>query len=209
MWKRAPSDKSNPIDRLVARALEGDHAAFEAIIAHYQPGLRRILLRRTGGNSHLAEELIHQAWIGVWDALRNRRYDPSKSAVSTFVYAVAHKLWLQHLRRAGQAPLSGGDLDLSLLMDPGGELSPEPAHELHTLEMLEALRDCLRVPDRPNSLTPEERHIVFGLANEKTERILADELDLAPSTIHARKQLAYMKLRKCMAAKGFHAETSD
>ena len=166
-------------------------------------------MRRTGGDTALVEELLHTTWIGVWDAFRQRRYDRRKAAASTFIYAVAHKLWLQHLRRIGQAPKTGGDLDFSFLLDPDGVRSPEPAHEMQTLETLDALRDCLRAENRRNSLTPEERHILLGLVGEKTERILAEELGLAPSTIHARKLLAYNKLRNCMAAKGFAVDASD
>lgn len=209
MWKRRPADEANSIAQLAARAGTGDREAFEVILSHYQPGLRRILLRRTNGNLPLAEELIQQTWIGVWEAFQAGRYDSAKAAISTFIYAVAHKLWLQHLRRSGRAPLLGGDIDYSTLMDSKGDLTPEPADEMHGAEMLEALRDCLHASGRSNSLTPEERRIVSGLAGGETERILANKLDLAPSTIHARKLSAYKKLRDCMSGKGYRLDSLE
>ena len=159
-----------------------------------------MMLRRTGGRAALAEELTHDTWVAVWDSLRNGRYDPSKAAISTFMYAVAHKLWLQHLRRAGQAHASLNALD-SLLDDAAG--SDHPAALLHAEEMVRAIQGCLHAADTPFSLTDEERQVVIGLAGEETERTLAGKLGVAASTIHARKVSAYKKLRSCMTAKGF------
>ena len=34
----------------------------------------------------------------VWKALREGQYDPERSAITTFVYAVANNAWLSHLR---------------------------------------------------------------------------------------------------------------
>jgi len=160
------------------------------------------MLRRSGGRVETAEELVHQTWIVVWQSLSEGRYDPRKAAVSTFIYAVANKLWLQHLRKLGRAPTTAGDIDFSVFAEPPEQAS-NPATMLQAGETLEAMRGCLHVRGRPFSLTSVERQVVIGLASGKTERELAEELGLAPSTVHARKHLAYKKIRRCMAAKGY------
>jgi RNA polymerase sigma-70 factor (ECF subfamily) len=201
------NDAGDPLQRLADRAQSGDRGAFEQLLRRFDPGLKRILLRRSGGRVELADELAQRTWIAVWEALRKGRYDPRKSAISTFIYAVAHKLWLQHLRRASTAPLSGGVLGESLLDASGA--TENPVAELQAAEMLEAMRACLRTAGTPFSLTDEERRIVLELNGGKSERDLAGELGVAASTIHARKQLAYGKLRRCLAAKGFSEETAE
>lgn len=205
MRNRTPKDDAEAPAALAERALGGDRAAFEALITHYQSGLRRLLLRRAGGDGVLVDELLHQTWIGLWQAFCERRYDPRRAAISTFIYAIAHKRWLQHLRRTGNQPLSGADIDFTLLADSSDESETDPARALHSAEMLAAFRDCLHAPNRSNSLSPEERQIVVELARGQTERSLAAVLGLAPSTIHMRKQLAYKKLRDCMTAKGYQS----
>jgi RNA polymerase sigma factor (sigma-70 family) len=207
---RSPSrsdELADLIAQLTERAPNGDRGAFEQLLNRFDPGLKRILLRRTGGQAELCEELAQRTWIAVWQALHEQRYDPQKSAISTFIYAVAYKLWLQHLRSAGTAPLSGGVLGTGLLDSEGA--ADNPAALLHAAELLDAMRGCLHAAGTPFSLTAEERQIVIGLSGGESERALAERLGVAASTIHARKQLAYRKLRQCLSAKGFSAETAE
>ena len=217
---RHPENAGDPLAQLANRARSGDQSAFEELLHRFDPGLKRILLRRSGGQSELSEELAQRTWIAVWEALREKRYDPRKSAISTFIYAVAHKLWLQHLRRTGRAPLSDGVLGASL-SDPSGAAG-NPAALLHAAEMLDAMRACLHATGAPFSLTAEERQVVIGLSGGdsfsyvdgklkggESERALAEELGVAASTVHARKQLAYRKLRRCLSAKGFSVESAE
>ena len=200
--KSAPSFKA-----LAARAQAGEKSAFEQLMQRLGPGLGRMLQRRTGSQPELIEELVHKTWIGVWEALRDGRYDPEKAAISTFVYAVAHKLWLQHLRGQGAAAPVRYDLDaLSSEMFKGAD---EVSAALHASELLDAMRDCLHATDSPFALTPVESHVVVGLAGGETERSLASTLGVVASTVHAHKLNAYKKLRRCLAAKGFAPEAAE
>ncbi len=201
-----PDSPSDQPSRLAERAQAGDRAAFEQLILRFEPGLKRLLLRRAGGRSELVEEIIHETWIAVWEALVGGRYDPTRAAISTFIYAIAHKRWLQHLRRSAYRPTPVGDIE-ALLGESDG--TDNPAHLLQAGELLEAMRGCLHASTTPHSLTAEERQVVIGLSGEESERSLAGLLELAPSTIHARKLSAHNKLRRCLAAKGFSAESHE
>jgi RNA polymerase sigma factor (sigma-70 family) len=201
-----PDPQLAALKRLADQAQRGDRAAFELLVRRLAPGIRHMLLRRTGGRTPLADELAHDTWVAVWDVLRAGRYDAKKAAISTFAYAVAHKLWLRHLRRSGRAPLSYGVLD-EMLAAP--DESVNPATTLQAAELLDAVRACLRAAETPYSLSEEERRIVIGLARGESERSLAEQLGVVASTIHARKLVAYRKLRRCLAAKGFSPDGTE
>lgn len=202
-----PGESADPLTQLAERAQRGDRRAFEELLGRLDPGLKRILLRRTGGQLELAEELAQRTWIAVWEALGGGRYERRKAAISTFVYAVAHKLWLQHLRQTGNAPRGYSLFDTSI--SRASEGSDDPAALLEAAELLEATRACLHVARAPFSLTAEERRIIIGLSGGESERGLAEQLGVAASTIHARKVLAHKKLRRCLAAKGFSVEFTE
>jgi RNA polymerase sigma-70 factor (ECF subfamily) len=172
--------------------LSGDPAEFAKLYARLAPGLRALFRRRVRGHHELVEDLTQQTWSQVWQAVCAGRYNPARAAPSTFVYAVANHIWLQHCRsarpaslpeKAGFAATFNGTLEYS--------------------ELLEALRACLQQPEGPSALEEVERHIVLGLAGGASERELAAQLNLAASTVHARKVNAYKKLRDCLAAKGY------
>jgi FixJ family two-component response regulator len=85
----------------------------------------------------------------------------------------------------------------------------EPLDDLALAELLDAVRQCLSAAGTANSLTDIERHIVQQVVQGATDRSLAAALGLAPSTVNARKQSAYAKLRRCLAAKGHRQMTRE
>ncbi len=175
--------------RIAARA----PGAFEELHALYGPRLRSLFARRAGGRTDLVEDLVQQTWAAVWRSVSADRYQPERAAISTFVYAVANKIWLQHCRQAGRP---------TAVPDEAGPQGP-PEDALASAELLEALQDCLR---RPGLLDDEEREVALAAASGESERSLAGRLHLAASTINARKRTAYSKLRRCLSGKGFGAE---
>ena len=201
-----PNNSADPLRTLASRAQRGDRSAFEQLMRRFDPGLKRLLLRRTSGDASLADELAHETWIGVWQALASGRYDPAKASISTFIYAVARKRWFQHLRRAGRAASITDALDDLLAANADTE---NPAVLLQAAELIEAMRACLHTEGTPNSLSDDERRVIIGLVTGETERSLAAELGVAASTVHARKQLALKKLQRCMAAKGFPSSDAE
>jgi RNA polymerase sigma-70 factor (ECF subfamily) len=192
----------DPVDErgeLAARIAAGDRTAFERLHARLHPGLLRLFMRRSGGRSELADELAQQTWGHVWQTILQSRYDPARAAISTFVYAIANNVWLQHFRASRRTTVE--------LPDHPAGAGHADAMLLHA-ELLGALRDCLH-SDGPGALTDDERLIVLEQARGGTERELAAVLKLAASTVHARKLSGLEKLRRCLEAKGFSAETVE
>ncbi len=195
MNRAAGRGSKAPPGPVPASGLSGDPAEFSRLHARLAPGLRALFRRRVRGHHELVEDLTQQTWSQVWQAVCAGRYDPARAAPSTFVYAVANHIWLQHCRSARHVKLPAKAGSMANLNGA-----------LEYSELLEALRACLQQPEGPSALDVVERHIVLGLARGASERELARQLNLAASTVHARKLNAYKKLRNCLAAKGYRRE---
>ena len=202
-----PPKRDDALGVLAARSAQGDGQAFERLIKRLSPGLAGVLARRTSGNQTVVEEILQETWTAVWEALATGRYDPQRAAISTFAYAVAHKLWLRHLRQSRGGP--AGDGWTLNLIDGDRAHSDNHPHALELSELLEAMRACLTALDTKYALNDEERAVARGLANGETERSLASQLGIAASTVHSRKSSSYNKLRRCLALKGFRMESHE
>jgi RNA polymerase sigma factor (sigma-70 family) len=184
-------------------AASGDERALDALQKRLTPGLRRLFLERSSKH-HLAEELVQRALAGLWEALRAGRYDPSRAAITTFAYAIANKVWLQHLRASGRADAA---LDRYTRLVAGGApraVDAEDAQEFSAL--VQALRDV--IADRPHAgeedvLSAEERWLVRSWAMGESDRTLAKKMGIAPSNVNFRKQGVYAKLRAYLSRRGY------
>lgn len=202
---RAAPDREPTLAQLSARALEGDHGAFEQIHRRVGAGVKRLLLRRSGGREDLVEEISQRTWTSVWQAVKAGKYDPSRSAITTFVYAVANNAWLTHLRGfardRGYIEGAPGILPVEAAERLEGDAG-ETASAVAASEELEAMRSCL-AEDSPAGLSDLERTIVRAIAAGETDRGLARRLKLSSSTVNVRKHAAYEKIRVYMASRGF------
>lgn len=193
---------------LAARAATGDREAFDAIHQRLAPGLRRLLLERTGGNLSLTDDLSQRAWAGVWQALAAGRYDPARSAISTFAYAVATKAWIQHLRERGR---SDDRIDAAAalgLFTPGTE---NPSDSARLAEVMDAIRAAMdgRSAEGAPPLTEQERWLLRASVEGQSDRALARHLGVSASTAHEARKAAFDKLRRLLAALGFRPEGGE
>lgn len=177
-------------------AADRAQAFFHEQHARLAPGLRRLFIDRTAGRQDLAEELAQRAWALAWRALAAGKYDPARAAFSTFVYAIAQNVWLQHLRSSGQK-----QNNLTPLADDPSTSTLLPEDTAKLAEVVHLLRRVLR-GELPAQLSEEERWIVRAIADGETDRGLAAKLRLSPSTANARKNSAFDKLRRFLASKG-------
>lgn len=198
-----PSGDPRSLAELAASAAAGDRGAFAALHKRLSGGVRRLFLDRAGNKPEVADDLLQRTWVGVWQSLSRGRYDPGKSAISTFVYAVAHKMWLQHLRSAGGSARALGGDDLSL--ESVEAVSSQGESDL--AEALDAIRACLR--GQGGDLTTDEREILRLSGSGASDRDLAAKLGVSPSTANARKRSAFEKLRRHLAAGGHRWEAPE
>ncbi len=83
------------LDNEATRLRSGDAEAISMLVERYQHRLYRYLLRLVSQPS-TAEDLFQQTWLRVME--RIRYYDPRRS-FEGWLFAVAHNLAIDHLRR--------------------------------------------------------------------------------------------------------------
>ena len=201
---RDPAGKDDrSLADLCAAAAGGDRAAFDALHRRLSGGVRKLFLDRTTGRADVAEELCQRTWVGVWQSLSTGKYDPGRAAISTFVYAVASKIWLQHLRTTRQPGIPGDAIDAAF------GAGDDPAEAIHAADLIQAVRDCMSAPAEEGGLSPEERALAQAAAAGASDRDLARRFSISPSTANARKRAVLDKLRRFLAQRGFRGERAE
>ncbi len=197
-----PNITTSPAEQ--PRAADPAATMLEQAHARYGRGLLRFFSQRLGARADAAEELAQRTWATLWQVLLAERYDANRARLSTFLYAIAYRVWLKHARATTHRSLEAADEFAASLID-----ADDPERVLIGAERIDAMRHCLSHEGTAESLTAEERAVVLALSHERSERELAGELGLAPSTVHERKKSAYAKLRRCLARKGVSAESAE
>ena len=81
---------------LVLRLLEGDERAFEMIYDRHG-GVAWSLARRLLGERGVAEELVQETFLAVWN--QAGQYSSTRGTVRTWILAIVHHLAVDRLRR--------------------------------------------------------------------------------------------------------------
>jgi RNA polymerase sigma factor (sigma-70 family) len=187
-----------------------DRAAFEELHRRLGPGIRGFFLKRlrSGRREDSIEDLCQRVWTGLFEAFSQGRYEPDRASISTFVFAIATKTWMRFLResRRGGRGLSDNPAFDDVEALPGDETVGGMAD---SAELLEAVRRCLRDRESVGSLTDEEHAILVAAAAGASDRTLAERLGLAASTVNAKKQTGWEKMRRYLARLGHRVESSE
>lgn len=204
------------LGRACAASRGGDHAAFQALHTRLAPGIRAFFSRRVPGGaafggSELADELTQRVMIALFESLAQGRYDPERAAISTFTYAIATNIWLRHLRqlRSRGGAVSENQLNQAELDAQSLAADDSPTSTAAGAELLEAVRRCLRERGQPGNLTDDEHAIVLAAAGGASDRALAERMGLAASTVNAKKQSGWDKLRRALSRMGFREDWSE
>lgn len=130
----------------MVRVMEGDEAAFVALVDMYRDRAVNVAFRYLGDRAS-AEDLAQEAFVRVWQ--RRERFDPSQD-FSPWFYRILTNLCLDHLRREEQR---GGHLSL-VSDDEGPETPPSsetasPAEHVERQELSARVQSALKMlPDR-------------------------------------------------------------
>lgn len=146
----APPDDAE----LLARARGGDRTAFDDLVAPHLPGLRSFL-HRLVAHPDDAEDLAQDAVLQAFRKLTGFR---GESAFSTWLFAIAHRLALTHLRTRKQRWPATIQLEIhdraASSAEFGAELAGEIAHPAFRYEVAEHIAYCFSCIAR--SLDPED-----------------------------------------------------
>ena len=182
--RRSPAAKDNSDEALVAKIAAGNRLAMQVLFARHHARIYRFVLRLLGSEA-LAEDVTSEVFLDVW---RQAHRFEARSAVTTWLLAIARHKALAELRRRPEPPSDAGSMDAS---DPADD--PEATFAIK--HRGEILRNCL------TRLSPRHREIIdLVYYHEKSVQEAADILGVPGNTVktrmfHARTQKALRAAR--------------
>jgi RNA polymerase sigma-70 factor (ECF subfamily) len=183
-----------PGGELSRRIREGDVSAEGELIRQFEPGLRVLLRRRTGGDAGLLQDLVQETLLVVIQRLRGAGVeDPEKLAA--FAAQTARNLAIASLRKAERQKT---DVDSDITdrnVDPGKGVETQVAD----LEAALAVRALLReLPQARDRLMLKR----FYLDDHDKEHI-CQELDLTEAAFNQALSRARKRFRQILEERGF------
>ncbi len=188
------SSASSQRDReLVSLALEGDQRAYALLVKKYKKGLV-LHIRRTIGDEEVIEDLVQEAFIKAFKALKT--YSTSY-AFSTWLYKIASNHAIDYKRKRRLTTIS---LDKPTLTKDGEVRHEIPDVTYRPDQEIEGGQRENIIQEAIDSLPPKyNRVIVMRHQQEKSYEEIAQELDLPLGTVKAHifraRRLLYMRLK--------------
>jgi RNA polymerase sigma factor (sigma-70 family) len=174
---------------LVLRIGKEDAEAFRGLFDRYAPAAHALALRVVR-QSHLAEEIVQEAFMGLWrhpDA-----YDERRGSVKSWLMGMVHHRAVDAVRRE-EAHRRRAERSI-----PGAlEVEPDPAdvvvREVGAPQEREAVRAAL------GGLPAEQRRVIELMYFEgRSQSQVAAELDLPLGTVKSRTLLGMRRLRSAL-----------
>ena len=182
------------LEQLLERGRQGDEAACAALYAHFSPLLMRLCLGLLGDVQD-AEEVTQDAFVY---ALRNlKRFDPARSAFSSWLYTIA----LSRCRNKRRRKL--------LVQLPLELLSAEaPKRQDRLVEAVLARRGVREQVWRAiQDLRPHLREAVaLRYLGEMRYKEIGETLGCNPKTAESRVRLGLEELRQALRARAAEGE---
>lgn len=176
---------SNDEAVLVARARQGDRAAFSELVCRHYQGVIQVVYRMCG-STQLAEDAAQETFIQAW--LKLGSYQP-RSALRNWLYRIAVNTALDVLRReVRMVPDDVEDLELS-----DGQAGPEDTalQEEHTAIVQRAI---LSLPAASRAV------LVLREYQELSYQEIANTLEIPLGTVMSRLSYARGLLKEALAA---------
>ncbi|MCU0759754.1 MAG: RNA polymerase sigma factor [Steroidobacteraceae bacterium] len=184
--------------------IAGDVRAFETLYLRHKGALYRYLLRHTRDRA-LADDLFQDTWGRLIGA--RTRYEP-RAKFQTYLFTLAHNLFVDHCRRASVRPVSASSLPDPAGIDDeadgeergsrgvGAIPAPEPTQPERRAEQQE-MRARIRAA---LDALPREQRDVFLLYEETGLSIdeIASVTGVGAETAKSRLRYAVAKLRAAM-----------
>jgi RNA polymerase sigma-70 factor, ECF subfamily len=147
------------------------------------------LARRLLGSENLAEEVLQEVFLHVWN--QGGRYDPGRSSVSTWLVLITRSRSIDRLRSRRVVERTHEAAYQEVTVDT----SPEGADNVFMHERRERVRRELA------NLPPEQREVLeMAFYEGLTQTEIASRADLPLGTVKTRTLLAMKKLRNALRA---------
>lgn len=175
---------------LLRLMLAGDEESLSVLYRRRQGGIYRFALQMSGSKS-IAEDVTQEVFLFLMR--EGRVFDPSKGAVSAFLFGVARNHVLRRLRSEHLlAPLGDDADDDALFSQPCTDMCP--LEDLTRAETIESVRKAVL------SLPPKYREVVVlcelqDVSYGETAEILGCAIGTVRSRLHRARALLLAKLR--------------
>jgi RNA polymerase sigma-70 factor (ECF subfamily) len=181
---------------LLARIVERDERAVEALYARYSGPLYSLAYQVTGGD-RFAQDVVQEVFVAVWkDA---GRFDPSRGALSSWLFALARHKAIDLVRKEANVRRHTADVDLELR---------EADDDVDRETWLRVRRDAVRAAI---TQLPEAQRTALELAffGGLTHVEVAERLDIPLGTAKTRIRTALLKLRDILGSSVSETDTPD
>ena len=183
-----------PGGELSRRIREGDRSAEAELVRQFEPGLRVILRRRTGGDRGLLQDLVQETLLIVLQRLRGAGIDdPHKLAA--FAAQTARNLAIASLRKSERQKTDVDSEATHRNADPGNDVDERAADHEAAL----AVRALLRELPHPRDRLMLKR---FYLDDDDKEVICRD-FELNEAAFNQALSRARRRFRRILEERGF------
>lgn len=183
-----------PGEELSRRIKEGDATAEAELIRQFEPGLRVLLRRRTGGDAGLMQDLVQETLLVVLQRLRGAGIDdPHKLAA--FAAQTARNLAIASLRKTERQRTDVDSAATERNADPSQGLEQTTAD----LEAAMAVRALLRELPQPRDRLMLKRFYL----EDHDKQLICQELDLTEAAFNQALSRARRRFRQILEERGF------
>lgn len=176
----------------MARAQDGDTAAFEALVRHYQSGLFRFAVRMMRDRGD-AEDVVQESLVMAWRRLPTLT---DRDAFQSWLYQIAHRRCLAAIRARGQRATPTADLEPTR-QDPQ---QTRPAHHAGPAEQAETTARQHSLDSLIGNLPVDLRACwILSEVNGMTYPEASRALDIPVSTVRGRIARARYQLAEGMS----------
>ena len=185
--RTTPATSAASDEALLQRIATGDSLAMQALFARYHVRVYRFALR-LAGNMAVAEDVTSEVFLSVWQ--QAGRFE-GRSAVSTWLLAIARFRALSALRRGRDKPLN--EETAEAIEDP----ADDPEIALVKQDKSAILRKCL------TRLSAEHREMIdLVYYHDKSIQEVAQIVGIPPNTVKTRTFYARKRLSELLEAEG-------
>lgn len=161
-----------------------DREAFSRLFEHYAPLLKSYSLAKEPGAYLVADELVQEVLIKVWN--KAHLYDASKANPNTWIFTLARNCRIDYLRRNGRY---ASEVTSEEIFDQIEDEQSGPFEQ--TLQRKAAMQIHSELKKLPETQSQVLRKVYM---EGKTQQEAAAELCLPLGTVKSRIRLALQKL---------------
>ena len=160
-----------------------DELAFSDLFDFIAPKIKSYYIQNNV-SSEIAEELTQEVLSTVWT--KSDKYDPSKSAVSTWIYTIARNKRIDLLRKNKSFDIKEEDIR-------------EFLYENNQSDKIAQGEDRDQVDKINEKLDPDQRKIIkMNFFENKSHKKIAEELEIPLGTVKSRIRHILIKLQRIL-----------